>query len=1263
MATPTPDELRAQFAKQMKAGGGGSMTPEQMRAQFAKQQAGANAGGGDKGLLDTILSIPGDLIDNGVEIATGIIPGMIETGKAVGGDIGDLLHGDASFSRSEKIAVAMLKGMAEDFRHPLRHPLNTLLDVWGLASAGTGLAARGALAAKAAGEGGSVAKALLRGPAPEERVLKLEGAPDLSYSTYSKNVLTRQIQKQADVLREANPDSRILGVRTQRQRYGIANEKKNYRFAQEIERSHANELRILSKKVSPAEQTALRLYAENVPPEQRLAYHESLLADLGKLEQRNTQRNMHLMEAAQKYVVTDANNQVQWAPGTEKLQEVYAKMEDVVRRREEALKEAGLMTEQGIKTRESLVSRWYSGGRYYSSEQAAKAQRFLDNRIKQNDRETQVLTQRLSDARAGTNRTRSAEAAMMSATQRTARMRVTGSAATRRGSASLAASEKRIAQLRARIARQQPAMDRLRQIVPLVRGNGHGEVQDALMRAHLDQGSAAWNAARTVTERASKRFEDALLAADRSVEAFDGAIRRFAKEGESPRRVLARLEREAARVPGLAATDLRAAAAAIRSHLAAVDESAAAEKALVKATREEQRAFRGRESLKASLVRSRDQLQAEFERLAAVQRQFENNVRKLMAAEKEKIVAEAEVAASRAKDFATRNEIIAQAEQRLKVARDAQQAFIIMQKRSLNDLEVRRQTLVDALNAVAENAGKFVGGEGANVGRLMVPYKNQSSVAAIFKIAGLGSRGVVGVPKSQAWLKPFTGSLLAKGGGRYDTLALQAERSHEAIRFIALMKFRHELIAMASDTPAGMRDPVALRLDDLKNAPIPADIRQILSKVDSGITLKKNERDRLGTAYDTVRDIFFDAEKSKMLDREAIGPTPGFKWIEREMLGGLDKPSPMVGLDSGAGRIVLRSLDEINNVAKFITLYLRPATIVPNILSGIALNLIQQGFFAPSNLARAYALHWKMRPAARALLDQVMGEGRMGTLRTDRGIGAAAVNKAAGVFGTVQDLPFRRASFLHEARREGYRTLKDIDRLLTDPELRDTLYRVKERANAAIIDYSNLGRFERDLLRRALYFYPWLKGATVYTGKFIKDNPVQAMAVGQLGEMGNEVSAQQFGALPSWAQGLYQVGTRGGVPLSVSTGGVLPFSTAADMAGTMLGLFSGGTSPSQKLTASLSPTASAFLAALTGKSALGATLPQRGFLEQFGTQLYDNTTLASLQKKLMEDQSQKSFPVTTRDALLGYLAGNAVYARPTNVAVLNRLAAKEDASA
>jgi hypothetical protein len=288
-----------------------------------------------------------------------------------------------------------------------------------------------------------------------------------------------------------------------------------------------------------------------------------------------------------------------------------------------------------------------------------------------------------------------------------------------------------------------------------------------------------------------------------------------------------------------------------------------------------------------------------------------------------------------------------------------------------------------------------------------------------------------------------------------------------------------------------------------------------------------------------------------------------------------------------------------------------------------------------------------------------MGEGKAAQLAADRGILNEAISKAANVYGVIQDLPFRRSAFLHEARREGFKTVKDVERLLMDESQRDVLFRIADRANSAIIDYSRLGRFERSVLRRVLYFYPWLKGATVYSAYALGEHPLQAMTAGVLGQQAQAQSDATFGDLPSWAHGLFKVGERNGMPVTINPSNILPFTTGADIAQTLSGMIAGKTPSAQNLEGNLSPAAAAFLSALTGRSSLGAQLPQRGFAEQFGRSLVENTPVAALVKRLTTDQSGKSYPTSTTEAILQYILGPAVSGRTTNVGVLNSLAAKE----
>ena len=77
------------------------------------------------------------------------------------------------------------------------------------------------------------------------------------------------------------------------------------------------------------------------------------------------------------------------------------------------------------------------------------------------------------------------------------------------------------------------------------------------------------------------------------------------------------------------------------------------------------------------------------------------------------------------------------------------------------------------------------------------------------------------------------------------------------------------------------------------------------------------------------------------------------------------------------------------------------------------------------------------------------------------------------------ELDWVRSAFLYEARRAGFRDWQAIEKLLTDKGHEAELARVTERANREIIDYSRLGPHEREIIRRVIFFYPWVKGSTV----------------------------------------------------------------------------------------------------------------------------------------------------------------------------------------
>src|SRR5205085_2580233 len=98
------------------------------------------------------------------------------------------------------------------------------------------------------------------------------------------------------------------------------------------------------------------------------------------------------------------------------------------------------------------------------------------------------------------------------------------------------------------------------------------------------------------------------------------------------------------------------------------------------------------------------------------------------------------------------------------------------------------------------------------------------------------------------------------------------------------------------------------------------------------------------------------------------------------------------------------------------------------------LTLTQQGWLAPREIGRAVTLARKLGPEDTRLVDMLMGEGVTTSLKAmgERGPISSAVTAAAAGYGKIVDLPFRRASFLYEARRAGYKNAAQIKRLLHD---------------------------------------------------------------------------------------------------------------------------------------------------------------------------------------------------------------------------------------
>jgi hypothetical protein len=529
-------------------------------------------------------------------------------------------------------------------------------------------------------------------------------------------------------------------------------------------------------------------------------------------------------------------------------------------------------------------------------------------------------------------------------------------------------------------------------------------------------------------------------------------------------------------------------------------------------------------------------------------------------------------------------------------------------------------------------------------GRARIPYVSEEAPRS--HGAPAGYRG--GRPRAPASLThEFTGGLLKQGNFRDRTAQLVAESGIEAQRFSSVFRLRDRIVKAAHDIPE--EDDIPIRLESLKNKPFPAGVKEAMRKNEEGIKLSRQEKELLHTEAESVRDLIFPKDIERV-------QTKGVRWVHPDVLGGLDKQP--LRLASGVGRKPVAAVDAINNASKMAILYLKPAYAIPNIAGNVAMNIVQQGPKAMTNWWQSSSriLERRLGPDATATIDSVMGEGVAGSISSHEGLGQKAVQGAAGQWSKIVDRVFRRAAFLHEAKRLGYKTPQQLRALLTDTGHRDKLIEAGQRAKDAIIDYDHLSDVEREAVRRLIFFYPWVKGSTRYAGHFLTEHPIQSAATAQTGRYGKEHTG--LGPTPSYLEGAFRVGKH----KLVNPSAAAVFQTPAQLAQIAQGLKSGGVTEASRASNLLTPAISLAIALGARQDAFGNAIPPReSGLDIAKQSLLESTPQYTLYKRLTGDNSKKMFPLSPKEAIGQFTVGG-IAPKTYNPKVLRAQAEKEQSS-
>lgn len=527
---------------------------------------------------------------------------------------------------------------------------------------------------------------------------------------------------------------------------------------------------------------------------------------------------------------------------------------------------------------------------------------------------------------------------------------------------------------------------------------------------------------------------------------------------------------------------------------------------------------------------------------------------------------------------------------------------------------------------------------------IRIPYSSRSAKGVGIS-KGMGQGGTMGIQTAPGTLRhAYTGAIQLAGGGRKNVGRLVAEDYIDLHRWLRSEQSRTYFREFGQASPDGLHDPVAVRTKP--NVKMRPDLQAAIRKREEGITLSKSEETDLHAALKSQYEDVFPKDVPKE-------PQDGIVWVERRLLGGMDNPRPLVGITPGSGAAkALGGFDAINNTAKMAYVTLKAAYALPNAASNLGLHLIQAGWAAPRNLARAARMNAKLGPELTASIDTLVGEGLTSVLESDRGPLAKTTTGLANFWGKGVDVPFRRASFLHEASVRGYKTAAQLHDLIDNPALRDHLLEVTHEANRALIDYGNLSPTEKDIIRRVVFLYPWTKGATVYAGRFLAHHPAQAAATAAAGRVGAQ-NQQGLGPLPSYARGLIDVG--GGKTLNPNSASIL--GTPADVFATINAIATGHAGAAFQGSQMLSPTLAALLESITGRDGLGR--PIKGSrLAAPAKEMANSIPLLNTYKAL-HGHTSKSYPMSKRQALLAALLSRAFEPVNTNTATLNNSASFE----
>jgi hypothetical protein len=431
------------------------------------------------------------------------------------------------------------------------------------------------------------------------------------------------------------------------------------------------------------------------------------------------------------------------------------------------------------------------------------------------------------------------------------------------------------------------------------------------------------------------------------------------------------------------------------------------------------------------------------------------------------------------------------------------------------------------------------------------------------------------------------------------------------------------------------------------------------------------DRGRLIDRYDTAKGNTHEVETQRLMSEVAdVLDNPNLrvnrrtiKQVAQEVWGDLQqtfhegklRPAQISAGNAGFldNRLLAHGLSkgetalrETSDLVRAGAIYLRPAYLPNNWVGNTFMNMAHQGVLAPVNLAKSLVVDKYIGKQYTAAMDKVMGQNAAEVVTAPRGRGyvASITQPVAHSMGMVADQPFRRAAFLHEARRAGYSKLSDVQKLFDratstgaarDQALRD-IATIGRRAQEEIVKFGEMNPTERSIVRNLIFVYSWVRGASRYAARFPLQHPIQANAYQHLAQdVGNPWLAKNMGGEPFFMAGSIPVGhDKNGNPIVINPFSLNPLGTAVDVARAAV-----GTAKVIRHPKSFNKFVDSDIAQLTNPL-IQAYLTARGGGKPVGTQLKQTIAPLRLIHDLQHPGTGSIYPTSRIEALGHYVVGS-----------------------